>query len=90
MRLKIFHVLSCAHSKLLKDTWLTVFSMLSSIILSGLSDGWSFPPGCAIIRPPRDGGIRYRGLTQEQVNNSCYVLSLKLHTRRHFFSLLIV
>uniref|UniRef100_A0A4W4GVF3 G-protein coupled receptors family 3 profile domain-containing protein n=1 Tax=Electrophorus electricus TaxID=8005 RepID=A0A4W4GVF3_ELEEL len=23
--------------------------------------------GCAIIRPPRDGGIRYRGLTQEQV-----------------------
>uniref|UniRef100_A0A3P9KX97 Sushi domain-containing protein n=1 Tax=Oryzias latipes TaxID=8090 RepID=A0A3P9KX97_ORYLA len=22
---------------------------------------------CAIIRPPRDGGIRYRGLTQEQV-----------------------
>ncbi|CAL8261765.1 unnamed protein product [Boreogadus saida] len=22
--------------------------------------------GCAIIRPPRDGGIRYRGLTQEQ------------------------
>uniref|UniRef100_A0A672LH75 Gamma-aminobutyric acid type B receptor subunit 1-like n=1 Tax=Sinocyclocheilus grahami TaxID=75366 RepID=A0A672LH75_SINGR len=27
----------------------------------------SFPSGCAIIRPPRDGGIRYRGLTQEQV-----------------------
>uniref|UniRef100_A0AAY5ER14 Gamma-aminobutyric acid type B receptor subunit 1 n=1 Tax=Electrophorus electricus TaxID=8005 RepID=A0AAY5ER14_ELEEL len=27
----------------------------------------SFPTGCAIIRPPRDGGIRYRGLTQEQV-----------------------
>uniref|UniRef100_G3PJB3 Gamma-aminobutyric acid (GABA) B receptor, 1a n=1 Tax=Gasterosteus aculeatus aculeatus TaxID=481459 RepID=G3PJB3_GASAC len=31
------------------------------------------PPGvggllcCAIIRPPRDGGIRYRGLTQEQI-----------------------
>uniref|UniRef100_A0A674PCW7 Gamma-aminobutyric acid type B receptor subunit 1 n=1 Tax=Takifugu rubripes TaxID=31033 RepID=A0A674PCW7_TAKRU len=23
--------------------------------------------GCAIIRPPRDGGIRYRGLTQEQI-----------------------
>uniref|UniRef100_A0AAQ5WZX6 Gamma-aminobutyric acid type B receptor subunit 1 n=1 Tax=Amphiprion ocellaris TaxID=80972 RepID=A0AAQ5WZX6_AMPOC len=22
---------------------------------------------CAIIRPPRDGGIRYRGLTQEQI-----------------------
>uniref|UniRef100_A0A671NV43 Gamma-aminobutyric acid type B receptor subunit 1 n=1 Tax=Sinocyclocheilus anshuiensis TaxID=1608454 RepID=A0A671NV43_9TELE len=27
----------------------------------------SFSSGCAIIRPPRDGGIRYRGLTQEQV-----------------------
>uniref|UniRef100_A0A7N6BMU8 G-protein coupled receptors family 3 profile domain-containing protein n=1 Tax=Anabas testudineus TaxID=64144 RepID=A0A7N6BMU8_ANATE len=26
-----------------------------------------FFPGCAIIRPPRDGGIRYRGLTQEQI-----------------------
>uniref|UniRef100_A0A6Q2XPD3 Gamma-aminobutyric acid (GABA) B receptor, 1b n=1 Tax=Esox lucius TaxID=8010 RepID=A0A6Q2XPD3_ESOLU len=26
-----------------------------------------FSGGCAIIRPPRDGGIRYRGLTQEQV-----------------------
>uniref|UniRef100_A0A8C2GRW4 Gamma-aminobutyric acid (GABA) B receptor, 1b n=1 Tax=Cyprinus carpio TaxID=7962 RepID=A0A8C2GRW4_CYPCA len=26
-----------------------------------------FSSGCAIIRPPRDGGIRYRGLTQEQV-----------------------
>ncbi|XP_045076607.1 gamma-aminobutyric acid type B receptor subunit 1-like, partial [Coregonus clupeaformis] len=25
--------------------------------------------GCAIIRPPRDGGIRYRGLTQEQIRN---------------------
>uniref|UniRef100_A0A665U9M2 Gamma-aminobutyric acid type B receptor subunit 1 n=1 Tax=Echeneis naucrates TaxID=173247 RepID=A0A665U9M2_ECHNA len=26
-----------------------------------------FFAGCAIIRPPRDGGIRYRGLTQEQI-----------------------
>uniref|UniRef100_A0A3P8W0F1 Sushi domain-containing protein n=1 Tax=Cynoglossus semilaevis TaxID=244447 RepID=A0A3P8W0F1_CYNSE len=26
-----------------------------------------FFPGCAIIRPPRYGGIRYRGLTQEQI-----------------------
>uniref|UniRef100_A0AAQ5WYH5 G-protein coupled receptors family 3 profile domain-containing protein n=1 Tax=Amphiprion ocellaris TaxID=80972 RepID=A0AAQ5WYH5_AMPOC len=26
-----------------------------------------FFSGCAIIRPPRDGGIRYRGLTQEQI-----------------------
>ncbi|KAF4080588.1 hypothetical protein AMELA_G00173060 [Ameiurus melas] len=25
--------------------------------------------GCAIIRPPRDGGIRYRGLTQEQIHS---------------------
>uniref|UniRef100_A0A8C9YHB0 Gamma-aminobutyric acid type B receptor subunit 1 n=1 Tax=Sander lucioperca TaxID=283035 RepID=A0A8C9YHB0_SANLU len=25
---------------------------------------------CAIIRPPRDGGIRYRGLTQEQVRRA--------------------
>uniref|UniRef100_A0A671MA72 Gamma-aminobutyric acid type B receptor subunit 1-like n=1 Tax=Sinocyclocheilus anshuiensis TaxID=1608454 RepID=A0A671MA72_9TELE len=24
---------------------------------------------CAIIRPPRDGGIRYRGLTQEQIRS---------------------
>uniref|UniRef100_A0A7N5ZYX3 G-protein coupled receptors family 3 profile domain-containing protein n=1 Tax=Anabas testudineus TaxID=64144 RepID=A0A7N5ZYX3_ANATE len=28
-----------------------------------------FFPGCAIIRPPRDGGIRYRGLTQEQIRS---------------------
>ncbi|KAJ0003571.1 hypothetical protein NQD34_008669 [Periophthalmus magnuspinnatus] len=25
--------------------------------------------GCAIIRPPREGGIRYRGLTQEQIRS---------------------
>ncbi|GAA6096092.1 gamma-aminobutyric acid type B receptor subunit 1 isoform X1 [Tachysurus ichikawai] len=24
---------------------------------------------CVIIRPPRDGGIRYRGLTQEQIRS---------------------
>uniref|UniRef100_A0A671VDD6 Gamma-aminobutyric acid type B receptor subunit 1 n=1 Tax=Sparus aurata TaxID=8175 RepID=A0A671VDD6_SPAAU len=32
---------------------------------------WSFHSerGCAIIRPPRDGGIRYRGLTQEQIRS---------------------
>ncbi|TWW80009.1 Gamma-aminobutyric acid type B receptor subunit 1 [Takifugu flavidus] len=29
--------------------------------------------GCAIIRPPRDGGIRYRGLTQEQTWDSVSV-----------------
>ncbi|KAG7216547.1 hypothetical protein INR49_002034 [Caranx melampygus] len=27
------------------------------------------PTSCAIIRPPRDGGIRYRGLTQEQIRS---------------------
>ncbi|KAK7899631.1 hypothetical protein WMY93_020484 [Mugilogobius chulae] len=26
-------------------------------------------PCCAIIRPPREGGIRYRGLTQEQIRS---------------------
>ncbi|CAL1584112.1 unnamed protein product [Knipowitschia caucasica] len=25
--------------------------------------------GCSIIRPPREGGIRYRGLTQEQIRS---------------------
>uniref|UniRef100_A0A671W5V0 Gamma-aminobutyric acid type B receptor subunit 1 n=1 Tax=Sparus aurata TaxID=8175 RepID=A0A671W5V0_SPAAU len=30
---------------------------------------FSFSSGCAIIRPPRDGGIRYRGLTQEQIRS---------------------
>uniref|UniRef100_A0A674PAD6 Gamma-aminobutyric acid type B receptor subunit 1 n=1 Tax=Takifugu rubripes TaxID=31033 RepID=A0A674PAD6_TAKRU len=30
--------------------------------------------GCAIIRPPRDGGIRYRGLTQEQVPGTVQIL----------------
>uniref|UniRef100_A0A8C9XNQ2 Gamma-aminobutyric acid type B receptor subunit 1 n=1 Tax=Sander lucioperca TaxID=283035 RepID=A0A8C9XNQ2_SANLU len=30
--------------------------------------------GCAIIRPPRDGGIRYRGLTQEQVQRIVQIL----------------
>ncbi|XP_013884191.1 gamma-aminobutyric acid type B receptor subunit 1 [Austrofundulus limnaeus] len=25
--------------------------------------------GCSIIRPPRDGGIRYRGLTQEEIRS---------------------
>ncbi|KAI1902443.1 hypothetical protein AGOR_G00044810 [Albula goreensis] len=29
--------------------------------------------GCAIIRPPRDGGIRYRGLTQEQIRSVQYL-----------------
>ncbi|KAF3839512.1 hypothetical protein F7725_018229 [Dissostichus mawsoni] len=32
-------------------------------------DGTPIVCGCAIIRPPRDGGIRYRGLTQEQIRS---------------------
>ncbi|KAG5843170.1 hypothetical protein ANANG_G00185650 [Anguilla anguilla] len=35
-----------------------------SVALHNLTAG-----GCAIIRPPRDGGIRYRGLTQEQIRS---------------------
>uniref|UniRef100_A0A8B9HDS8 Gamma-aminobutyric acid type B receptor subunit 1 n=1 Tax=Astyanax mexicanus TaxID=7994 RepID=A0A8B9HDS8_ASTMX len=40
----------------------TLFFCFSSVFLFCY-----FFSGCAIIRPPRDGGIRYRGLTQEQV-----------------------
>ncbi|MGH0128059.1 UNVERIFIED_CONTAM: hypothetical protein FKN15_036104 [Acipenser sinensis] len=35
-----------------------------------LPSRWPSPPsvpGCHIIKPPRDGGIRYRGLSQEQI-----------------------
>uniref|UniRef100_A0AAX7VES1 G-protein coupled receptors family 3 profile domain-containing protein n=1 Tax=Astatotilapia calliptera TaxID=8154 RepID=A0AAX7VES1_ASTCA len=42
---------------------------LSSFILPPPPPFTPFPPGCAIIRPPRDGGIRYRGLTQEQIRS---------------------
>uniref|UniRef100_A0A3Q2VAG5 Sushi domain-containing protein n=1 Tax=Haplochromis burtoni TaxID=8153 RepID=A0A3Q2VAG5_HAPBU len=42
---------------------------LSSFILPPPPPFSPFPPGCAIIRPPRDGGIRYRGLTQEQIRS---------------------
>uniref|UniRef100_A0A8B9HJ04 Gamma-aminobutyric acid type B receptor subunit 1 n=1 Tax=Astyanax mexicanus TaxID=7994 RepID=A0A8B9HJ04_ASTMX len=41
----------------------TLFFCFSSVFLFCY-----FFSGCAIIRPPRDGGIRYRGLTQEQVD----------------------
>uniref|UniRef100_A0A8D0CV55 Gamma-aminobutyric acid type B receptor subunit 1 n=1 Tax=Sander lucioperca TaxID=283035 RepID=A0A8D0CV55_SANLU len=44
--------------------------LLSSFILLPLL----FFSGCAIIRPPRDGGIRYRGLTQEQVQRIVQIL----------------
>uniref|UniRef100_A0A669EYB0 Gamma-aminobutyric acid type B receptor subunit 1 n=1 Tax=Oreochromis niloticus TaxID=8128 RepID=A0A669EYB0_ORENI len=40
---------------------------LSSFILPPPPPFFPLSPGCAIIRPPRDGGIRYRGLTQEQI-----------------------
>uniref|UniRef100_A0A8C7YB98 Gamma-aminobutyric acid (GABA) B receptor, 1a n=1 Tax=Oryzias sinensis TaxID=183150 RepID=A0A8C7YB98_9TELE len=41
--------------------------ILCTLPSSHLSSFSPFFSGCAIIRPPRDGGIRYRGLTQEQV-----------------------
>ncbi|XP_028453525.1 gamma-aminobutyric acid type B receptor subunit 1-like [Perca flavescens] len=34
-----------------------------------VSASYNTSAGCAIIRPPRDGGIRYRGLTQEQIRS---------------------
>uniref|UniRef100_A0A3Q1IK61 Gamma-aminobutyric acid (GABA) B receptor, 1b n=1 Tax=Anabas testudineus TaxID=64144 RepID=A0A3Q1IK61_ANATE len=34
-----------------------------------IMSGFIFKFSCAIIRPPRDGGIRYRGLTQEQIRS---------------------
>uniref|UniRef100_A0A3Q3XG00 Sushi domain-containing protein n=1 Tax=Mola mola TaxID=94237 RepID=A0A3Q3XG00_MOLML len=48
-----------------------VHLLLCPYIIHPLEVNFLLPPlsltGCAIIRPPRDGGIRYRGLTQEQV-----------------------
>uniref|UniRef100_A0A3B4XUE7 Sushi domain-containing protein n=1 Tax=Seriola lalandi dorsalis TaxID=1841481 RepID=A0A3B4XUE7_SERLL len=38
-----------------RDGWVFICSTSQCVSLSG----------CAIIRPPRDGGIRYRGLTQD-------------------------
>uniref|UniRef100_A0A8B9P9A2 Gamma-aminobutyric acid type B receptor subunit 1 n=1 Tax=Apteryx owenii TaxID=8824 RepID=A0A8B9P9A2_APTOW len=52
--------------------------MWASVTLLGGDDGCSSPPGvgkggqepgCEIIHPPRDGGIRYRGLTPEEVQS---------------------
>ncbi|XP_076864543.1 gamma-aminobutyric acid type B receptor subunit 1 isoform X2 [Brachyhypopomus gauderio] len=39
------------------------------MFLSLTEAGHNTTAGCAIIRPPRDGGIRYRGLTQEQIRS---------------------
>ncbi|XP_061689604.1 gamma-aminobutyric acid type B receptor subunit 1 isoform X6 [Syngnathoides biaculeatus] len=44
-----------------------LFFFAASPLLSVSSHNTS--AGCAIIRPPRDGGIRYRGLTQEQIRS---------------------
>ncbi|XP_062873405.1 gamma-aminobutyric acid type B receptor subunit 1-like [Trichomycterus rosablanca] len=43
-----------------------IFNMFPSLIafMHNSTSG-----GCAIIRPPRDGGIRYKGLTQEQIRS---------------------
>ncbi|KAM7372716.1 hypothetical protein PAMP_007618 [Pampus punctatissimus] len=46
------------------------FLLFSSAVLPSLSvSAYNTSAGCAIIRPPRDGGIRYRGLTQEQIRS---------------------
>lgn len=47
--------------------------------------------GCAIIRPPRDGGIRYRGLTQEQVQVYCtdHLMILVLDFGGKYFKLTV-
>uniref|UniRef100_A0A674A8T2 Sushi domain-containing protein n=1 Tax=Salmo trutta TaxID=8032 RepID=A0A674A8T2_SALTR len=54
----------------------------SSVNMKGLlmspSGAWLPPVCCAIIRPPRDGGIRYRGLTQEQVGATVLPLDYEI------------
>ncbi|XP_067467851.1 gamma-aminobutyric acid type B receptor subunit 1-like isoform X1 [Thunnus thynnus] len=46
------------------------FLLYSCAVLPLLSvSAYNTSVGCAIIRPPRDGGIRYRGLTQEQIRS---------------------
>uniref|UniRef100_A0A672G0G1 Gamma-aminobutyric acid type B receptor subunit 1 n=1 Tax=Salarias fasciatus TaxID=181472 RepID=A0A672G0G1_SALFA len=52
---------TCAFKTLLLWLWLLLLLMMM------MWWWWLVWSGCAIIRPPRDGGIRYRGLTQEQV-----------------------
>uniref|UniRef100_A0A665U981 Gamma-aminobutyric acid type B receptor subunit 1 n=1 Tax=Echeneis naucrates TaxID=173247 RepID=A0A665U981_ECHNA len=45
-----------------------LYSLLSLVVpIHNSSAGGNLCASCAIIRPPRDGGIRYRGLTQEQI-----------------------
>ncbi|XP_069054844.1 gamma-aminobutyric acid type B receptor subunit 1 isoform X2 [Lepisosteus oculatus] len=47
-------------------TWVTALCVLPSIAVAIRN---TTTGGCAIIRPPRDGGIRYRGLSQEQIRS---------------------
>ncbi|KAG7225363.1 hypothetical protein INR49_027346, partial [Caranx melampygus] len=42
-------------------------SIIYTVVVSQFSSVRLELNSCGIIRPPRDGGIRYRGLTQEQV-----------------------
>ncbi|XP_038671251.1 gamma-aminobutyric acid type B receptor subunit 1-like [Scyliorhinus canicula] len=47
------------------ETWILLFAVM---IPPGLvSASWNGTIGCRKIRPPPDGGIRYPGLTQEQI-----------------------
>ncbi|XP_078124560.1 gamma-aminobutyric acid type B receptor subunit 1-like [Sander vitreus] len=48
-------------------SFLLFFSAVLPLIR--VSTSYNTSAGCAIIRPPRDGGIRYRGLTQEQIRS---------------------
>ncbi|XP_067365993.1 gamma-aminobutyric acid type B receptor subunit 1 isoform X2 [Channa argus] len=45
------------------------FLLVSTVLPSLSESAYNTSAGCAIIRPPRDGGIRYRGLTQEQIRS---------------------
>ncbi|XP_027003762.1 gamma-aminobutyric acid type B receptor subunit 1 isoform X1 [Tachysurus fulvidraco] len=51
---------------MLQLLFLVISNVLPTLIASMHN---STTEGCAIIRPPRDGGIRYRGLTQEQIRS---------------------
>ncbi|XP_028820835.1 gamma-aminobutyric acid type B receptor subunit 1-like [Denticeps clupeoides] len=48
---------------------LSFLLLILPVFLSLAAAARNTTAGCAIIRPPRDGGIRYRGLTQEQIRS---------------------
>nr|XP_033492086.1 gamma-aminobutyric acid type B receptor subunit 1-like [Epinephelus lanceolatus] len=48
---------------------LSFLFFFSAVLPSFRASAYNTSAGCAIIRPPRDGGIRYRGLTQEQIRS---------------------